>query len=68
MSMSKGYGSERGPGRGRGTYSVRSNPAPVPKKGSQLNMSSPLQREDAAKVKKMAKEEMRMEDSRGRPS
>lgn len=68
MGASKGYGPERGPGQGRGTFSVKSNPAPVPKKGSQLNMSSTLQREDAAKVNSMAKTQMTREDSRGRPS
>lgn len=68
MASSKGYGTERGPGMGRGTFSVKSNPAPVPKKGSQLNIQSPLQREDAGKVNKMAKTQAAREDSRGRPS
>ena len=68
MAASKGYGPERGPGRGRGTFSVSKNPAPVPKKGSQLNMNSALQMEDAAKVREMGKKQMVREDSRGRPS
>jgi len=68
MGMSKGYGNPQGSGMGRGTFSVPKNPAPVPKKGSSLSMSSPLQREDAQKVKSMAKTQMMREDSRGRPS
>lgn len=68
MASSKGYGNPQGPGMGRGTFSVKSNPAPVPRKGSNLKMSSPLQREDAAKVNMMAKKQMAAEDSRGRPS
>ena len=68
MVASKGYGSPAGPGKGRGTFSVAKNPAPVPKKGSALNMASPLQREDAAKVNAMAKAQAVREDSRGRPS
>ena len=68
MGISKGFGSERGSGMGRGTFSVPKNPAPVPKKGSSLHMSSPLQREDAQKVDSMAKTQMTREDSRGRPS
>lgn len=68
MGMSKGYGSPQGPGKGRGTYSVPSNPAPVPKKGSQMNMSSPLQREDASKVRMMAKKQAQAESNRGMPA
>jgi len=68
MGASKGYGSERGPGMGRGTFSMKSNPAPVPKKGSQMNLSSNLQRGDAMKVKNMAKTQMSREDSRGMPA
>jgi hypothetical protein len=66
MVASKGYGPERGSGKGRGTFSVPKNPAPVPKKGSEMNLSSPLQMKDADKVKRMAREQMAREDLRGR--
>lgn len=67
MPTSKGYGPERGPGQGRGTFSVKMNPAPVPKKGSQMNMRSDLQNKDAGKVSGFAKTEMTQENLRGRP-
>lgn len=68
MAAGKGYGSPMGNGKGRGVFSEKKNMAPVPKKGSELNMSSPLQREDAAKVKKMAAMQMKEENLRGKPS
>lgn len=68
MASSKGYGPERGAGMGRGTFSVPKNPAPVPMKGSALNMSSPVQGQDAMKAKEMAKKQMKNENNRGMPA
>jgi len=68
-SAGKGYG-DQNPGYARGMYSVKSteSPAPVPMKGSQLNLSSPVQGRDAAKVKGMGKVESKREDLRGMAS
>ena len=66
--MSKGYGDPKGPGMGRGVYSMRENPAPMPKKGSSLNMKSPVQGKDAEMVSKMAKMQMKDENLRGKRS
>jgi hypothetical protein len=65
----KGYGEKQG-GMGRGVFSVKSamSPAPVPKKVSEENLSSPVQRKDAAKVRMYAKEQSRREDLRGMAS
>lgn len=68
MAKTSGYGPPQGNGKGRGCYSEKKNMAPVPRKGSSLNMSSPLQGKDAQKVKMMAKKQMNAESLRGKPS
>lgn len=69
-SAGKGYGGDHKGGMGRGMFSMKQtkSPAPVPMKGSELNLSSPVQEKDGMKVKKMGKEQARREDLRGMAS
>lgn len=68
MVASKGYGKPLPDRNGVGVFSDNSgkNPAPVPKKGSQLNMKHKLMDGDHAKAEMMAKKQMKQEDTRGR--
>jgi hypothetical protein len=64
--MPKDYGPKKLNDKGRGMYSEPKNMAPVPKKGSAMMESSPVQNADASKVRMMEREAGMMDSERGR--
>lgn len=66
MAAGKGYGDMSG-GNGRGVFSKKgaTSPAPVPRKGSELDLKMEIQGKGADMVRKMGKEAARDESHRG---
>lgn len=68
MAAGKGYGSPAGAGMGRGVFSEkakRKSIAPVPRKGSELDMKNGLMGSDRMKADELRKAQARKENERG---